>query len=91
LLKTSQGKSFLPRFTADDRQVQDLLISANDFDGSIEFEDKTFESMLESLPLHGGHGITFITYIKQKSVALQLAAYQRLCLNGRFMLPFVAS
>ena len=38
------------------------MISANDFDGSIEFEDKTFESMLESLPLHGGHGVTFITY-----------------------------
>jgi len=90
-LLTPRGKSFLTRFTADDHRVQDLLISTNDFDGSIKFEDKTFESMLESLPLHGGHGVTFITYIKQKSVALQLAAYQRLCLNGRFMLPFLDS
>ena len=49
------------RFTADDRRVQDLFISANDFNGSIEFEDKTFEGMLESLLLHGGHGMTFIT------------------------------
>ena len=40
------------RFTADDRRVQNSLIWANDFDGSIEFEDKTFEGMLESLPLH---------------------------------------
>jgi hypothetical protein len=58
---------------------------ANDFDGSIEFEDKTVESMRESLPLRGGHGVTSDM---QKSVALQLAAYQRLCLNGRFMLPW---
>ena len=41
------------------------MIWANDFDGSIEFEDKTFEGMLESLPLHGGHGVTFITYYAQ--------------------------
>ena len=41
------------QFTADDRRAQDLLISANNFDDSIEFEDKTFESMLQSLPLHG--------------------------------------
>ena len=47
----------------DDRQVQDSLILANDFDGSIEFEDKTFESMLKSLSLHGGHSVTFITYL----------------------------
>ena len=73
-------------FTADNRRAQDSLILANDFDGFIEFEDKTFESMLESLPLHhGGHGVTFVTQI---SVALKLAAYQRLCLNGRFMLPW---
>jgi hypothetical protein len=30
-------------------------------------------------------GVTFVT---QKSVALQLAAHQRLCLNGHFMLPW---
>jgi hypothetical protein len=84
---TSRGKSFLTRFTADDRRVQNSLISANDFDDSIEFEDKTFEGMLESLPLDGGHGVTFINYYA-KSVALQLTAYQRLCLNGRFLLPW---
>jgi hypothetical protein len=33
----------------------DSLIPENDFDGLIEFEDKTFKSMLESSPLHGGH------------------------------------
>ena len=64
------------------------MISANDSDDSIEFEDKTFEGMLESLPLDGGHGVTFVT---PKSVVLQLASYQRLCLNGRFMLLFIAS
>ena len=63
------------RFTADDRRVQDSLISANDFDGSIEFEDKTFESMLESLPLHGGHGVTFITY------------YAKICCSATCSLP----
>ena len=59
----------------DDRQVQDSLILANDFDGSIKFEDKTFEGMLESLPLHGGHGVTFITY------------YTKICCSATCSLP----
>ena len=46
---TSRGKSFLMRFTADRSsstelvRVQGSLISAIDFNDSIEFEDKTFE------------------------------------------------
>jgi hypothetical protein len=51
------------------------LIWANDFDGSIKFEDKTFEGMLESLPLHGGHGVTFITY------------YAKICCSATYSLP----
>ncbi len=71
----SRGKSFLTRFTVDDRQVQDSLILANDFNDSIEFEDKTIEGMLESLLLHGGHGITFITY------------YAKICCSATCSLP----
>jgi hypothetical protein len=52
-----------------------------DFDGFIEIEYKTFESMLESLPLHGG---LWRNACYAKNVALQLATYQRLCLNGHF-------
>ena len=56
-------------FTADNRRAQDSLILANDFDGFIEFEDKTFESMLESLPLDGRHGVIF-TNLLRKSLLL---------------------
>ncbi len=59
----------------DNRRVQDSLISANDFDDSIEFEDKTFEGMLESLPLDGGHGVAFITY------------YAKICCSATYSLP----
>ena len=51
------------------------MISANDFDDSIEFEGKTFEGMLESLPLDGGHGVTFITY------------YTKICCSATYSLP----
>jgi len=51
------------------------LISANDFDGSIEFEDKTFKGMLEFLPLDGGHGVTFITY------------HANICCSATYSLP----
>ena len=56
-------------------RVQGSLISAINFNDSIEFEDKTFESMLESLPLDGRHGVIFTTY------------YAKVCCSATYSLP----
>ena len=78
-----RGKLFLAHFFVDNHQAHGLIdVRTNDFDGLIEIESKTFKSMLASLPLHSGFRHNFCY---AKIVALQLAAYQKLCFNGHFM------
>jgi hypothetical protein len=67
----------------DDCQAHGLVdVPVNDFNGFVKIESKTFESMLEFLPQHGG---LWRNIWYTKIVALQLATYQRLCLNGCFL------
>ena len=67
-------------FGDNGHSLVDVLM--NDFNVFVEIEGKLFESLLESLPQHGGlWRITCYT----KIFALQPAAYQRLCLNDCFV------
>ncbi len=78
-----RGKLFLAHFFVDNHQAHGLVDDpTNDFDSFIEIEGKTFKSMLEFLPQHGG---LWRNVCYAKIMAMQLAAYHRLCLNGCFM------
>jgi hypothetical protein len=49
------NETFLHAIFVDDCQAHGLFkVQAKVFDGAIKIEDKAIESMLESLPLHGG-------------------------------------
>ncbi len=49
------NETFLHAIFVDNRQAHGLFeIQAKVFNGAVKIEDKAFESMLESLPLHGG-------------------------------------
>jgi hypothetical protein len=63
------------------------LIWANDFDGSIEFEDKTFEGMLSPRHSMVDIGVTFLLHITQKLLLCNLQL-TRDYLDGRFLLPW---
>ncbi len=47
-------KPFHAQFFVDDHQAHGLVKVQANFDGFVKIEDKAFESMLESSPLHGG-------------------------------------
>jgi hypothetical protein len=49
------NETFLHAIFVDNRRAHGLFeVQAKIFNGAIKIEDKAFESMLKSLPLHGG-------------------------------------